>query len=163
MGKNSFQKGCAKVDKQVIFVGGKRFTVITNESEAYMKKITDRIDTKLKSIMSSNPSLDKDSAAILASLDYCDEEYKLRDKLKTAKKQIKEYLEDSANLHNQIKELKMKNMELESNLEKILNVNMPKESEKNPKEKKIVATGKIEKNVPTIIDGAVQQSLFDKQ
>ena len=49
------------MDRQIIFVGGKRFTIVTDESEAYMKKIVERVDTKLKSIISSNPKLDKKS------------------------------------------------------------------------------------------------------
>ena len=67
--------------KQIVFVGGKRFTIITDESEEYMKNIVERLDTRLRSIISTNPKLDKDSAALLASLDYCDEEYKIRKKL----------------------------------------------------------------------------------
>ena len=94
------------MDRQIIFVGGKRFTIVTDESEAYMKKLVERVDTRLKSIMSSNPKLDKDSAAILASLDYCDEEYKLRQKLEDVKEQIKDYIEDTARLHKEIAQLK---------------------------------------------------------
>ena len=51
--------------RQVVFVGGKRFTIITDESEEYMKNIVERLDTRLRSIISTNPKLDKDSAALL--------------------------------------------------------------------------------------------------
>lgn len=50
--------------RQVVFVGGKRFTIITDESEEYMKNIVERLDTRLRSIISTNPKLDKDSAAL---------------------------------------------------------------------------------------------------
>ena len=36
------------MDRQIIFVGGKRFTIVTDESEAYMKKLVERVDTRLK-------------------------------------------------------------------------------------------------------------------
>jgi cell division protein ZapA (FtsZ GTPase activity inhibitor) len=150
------------MSKQIIFVGGKRFTVITDESEAYMRKITDRVETRLKSISSSNPKLDRDSVAILACLDYCDEENKLREGLDRVKSQIKDYLEDSNRLHKEITDLKVQNMELTTRLDKLLN-NTPKNEKDKPKEKKLVAAGKIENNVPKILDGAVQQTLFNNE
>ena len=151
------------MDRQIIFVGGKRFTIVTDESEAYMKKIVERVDTKLKSIISSNPKLDKDSAAILASLDYCDEEYKLHKNLDDVKKQIKDYIEDTARLHKEIAGLKAQNMILQDKINKILNITPKEEAKTQQKEKKIIATGKIENSVPKILDGAVQQSLFNNE
>ena len=151
------------MDRQIIFVGGKRFTIVTDESEAYMKKLVERVDTRLKSIMSSNPKLDKDSAAILASLDYCDEEYKLRKNLDDVKEQIKDYIEDTARLHKEISRLKAENIILKDKINKILNITPTEDNKAQPKEKKIIATGKIENSVPKILDGAVQQSLFNNE
>ena len=85
--------------RQIVFVGGKRFTIITDESEEYMKNIVERLDTRLRSIISTNPKLDKDSAALLASLDYCDEEYKIKKKLDENKDQMKQYLSEITRLH----------------------------------------------------------------
>lgn len=151
------------MDRQIIFVGGKRFTIVTDESEAYMKKLVERVDTRLKSIISSNPKLDKDSAAILASLDYCDEEYKLRQKLEDVKEQIKDYIEDTARLHKEIAQLKAQNVILQDKINKILNITPAEDKKTQQKEKKIIATGKIEHSVPKILDGAVQQSLFNNE
>ena len=151
------------MDRQIIFVGGKRFTIKTNESEAYMKKLVERIDTKLKSIMSVNPKMDKDSAAILASLDYCDEENKMREKLEDIRNQIKDYLEETEVLHKEIKKLKEENIHLQERIDKILNVTTEKKEEKRTQEKKVIATGKIENSVSKIFDGAVQQSLFNNE
>lgn len=151
------------MDRQIIFVGGKRFTIVTDESEAYMKKLVERVDTRLKSIISSNPKLDKDSAAILASLDYCDEEYKLRQKLEDVKEQIKDYIEDTARLHKEIARLKAQNVILQDKINKILNITPTEDKKTQQKEKKIIATGKIEHSVPKILDGAVQQSLFNNE
>lgn len=151
------------MDRQIIFVGEKRFTIVTDESEAYMKKLVERVDTRLKSIISSNPKLDKDSAAILASLDYCDEEYKLRQKLEDVKEQIKDYIEDTARLHKEIARLKAQNVILQDKINKILNITPTEDKKTQQKEKKIIATGKIENSVPKILDGAVQQSLFNNE
>ena len=151
------------MDRQIIFVGGKRFTIVTDESEAYMKKLVERVDTRLKSIISSNPKLDKDSAAILASLDYCDEEYKLRQNLEDVKEQIKDYIEDTARLHKEIARLKAQNVILQDKINKILNITPAEDKKTQQKEKKIIATGKIEHSVPKILDGAVQQSLFSNE
>ena len=125
------------MDRQIIFVGGKRFTIVTDESEAYMKKLVERVDTRLKSIISSNPKLDKDSAAILASLDYCDEEYKLRQKLEDVKEQIKDYIEDTARLHKEIAQLKAQNVILQDKINKILNITPTEDKKTQQKEKKI--------------------------
>lgn len=146
--------------RQVVFVGGKRFTIITDESEEYMRNIVDRLDTKLRSIISSNPKLDKDSAALLASLDYCDEEYKIKEKLEENKEQMKDYLNEITLLHMEIDSLKRENKEMQMKINKILNVKDNTVKEKLP-EKKIIATGKIEKSMPKILGGAVQQSLFN--
>lgn len=146
--------------RQVVFVGGKRFTIITDESEEYMRNIVDRLDTKLRSIISSNPKLDKDSAALLASLDYCDEEYKIKEKLEENKEQMKDYLNEITLLHMEIDSLKRENKEMQMKINKILNVEDNTVKEKLP-EKKIIATGKIEKSMPKILGGAVQQSLFN--
>lgn len=146
--------------RQVVFVGGKRFTIITDESEEYMRNIVDRIDTKLRSIIASNPKLDKDSAALLASLDYCDEEYKIKEKLEENKEQMKDYLNEITLLHMEIDSLKRENKEMQMKINKILNVEDNTVKEKLP-EKKIIAAGKIEKSMPKILGGAVQQSLFN--
>lgn len=146
--------------RQVVFVGGKRFTIITDESEEYMRNIVDRLDTKLRSIISTNPKLDKDSAALLASLDYCDEEYKIKKKLDENKDQMKDYLSEITRLHMEIDSLRRENKEMQMKINKILNVEDKSVAEKLP-EKKIIATGKIEKSMPKILGGAVQQSLFN--
>lgn len=150
------------MDRQIIFVGGKRFVIKTDESEAYMKKLVEKIDTKLKSIVSANPKMDKDSAAILASLDYCDEENKLRIKLDEVKEQIKDYLAQTEELHQEILKLKAENSLLQTRIDKILNVTPDKDA-KPASERKVIATGKIQNNTPKLFDGAVQQSLFNNE
>ena len=134
--------------KQIVFVGGKRFTIITDESEEYMKNIVERLDTRLRSIISTNPKLDKDSAALLASLDYCDEEYKIRKKLDENKDQMKQYLSEITRLHMEIDSLKREKKEMQMKINKILNVDPDDVVTEKPSEKKIIATGKIEKSVP---------------
>ena len=113
--------------------------------------------------MSVNPKMDKDSAAILASLDYCDEENKMREKLEDIRNQIKDYLEETEVLHKEIKKLKEENIHLQERIDKILNVTAEKKEEKRTQEKKVIATGKIENSVSKIFDGAVQQSLFNNE
>ncbi len=103
--------------KQVVFVGGKRFTIITDESEEYMKNIVERLDTRLRSIISTNPKLDKDSAALLASLDYCDEEYKIKKKLDENKDQMKQYLSEITRLHMEIDSLKREKKEMQMKID----------------------------------------------
>lgn len=146
--------------RQIVFVGGKRFTIITDESEEYMKNIVERLDTRLRSIISTNPKLDKDSAALLASLDYCDEEYKIKKKLDENKEQMKQYLSEITRLHMEIDSLKREKKEMQIKINKILNVDPDDVVTEKPSEKKIIATGKIEKSVPKILGGAVQQSLL---
>ncbi len=150
------------MNRHIIFVGGKRFTIKTEENEEYMKKVVERLETKLKSIMSVNPKMDKDSAALLASLDYCDEENKMREKLETIKEQIKDYLAETERLHNEIAELKSENALLQMKIDKMLNVE-PEKKAKPVGEKKVIATGKIKNSVPQFFDGAVQQSLFNNE
>lgn len=146
------------MSRQVIYAGGKRFTVITDESEVYMRKLTEKLDTRLRSIASSNPQLDRDSVAILASLDYCDEENKLREQLSDVKIQISEYLENVVELHREIDALKAENEKLKNRLEAIKNFPVSRE---NGSDKVVIATGKVKHNETAVTDGAVQQSLFE--
>lgn len=148
--------------RQIIFVGGKRFTIITDESEAYMERIVDRVETKLRSVGTANPKLDKDAVAILASLDYCDEENKLRTRLEEIKEQIKDYVEEITTLNEEVSSLKEENKTLKNKINEMLNVSGEK-ADGSKKEKKIIATGKIENSVPKIMDGAIQQSLFNNE
>ena len=54
-------------------------------------------------------------------------------------------------------------MILQDKINKILNITPKEETKTQQKEKKIIATGKIENSVPKILDGAVQQSLFNNE
>ena len=52
---------------------------------------------------------------------------------------------------------------LQDKINKILNITPTEDKKTQQKEKKIIATGKIEHSVPKILDGAVQQSLFNNE
>ena len=74
---------------------------------------------------------------------------------------MKQYLSEITRLHMEIDSLKREKKEMQMKINKILNVEPDDVVTEKPSEKKIIATGKIEKSVPKILGGAVQQSLFN--
>lgn len=85
----------------VIYVAGQRFSITTSDSEEYVIGIGEKVDVMIKGIAKDNPRLNRDACAILAALDLCDDETKLRQMMEVLRSQVKDYLEANEKLREE--------------------------------------------------------------
>ena len=72
------------------------YMVMSDDEESYVREIGSKVDKRMREILTNNPRLSVNMAAVLVSLDYCDEAQKAKDSSDNLRSQIKEYLEDSS-------------------------------------------------------------------
>ena len=106
-------------NKITVFVAGHKLTLITEESEKYVTDIASKVETTINSLFSAS-NMSKEKCAVMAALDFCDDEFKSRAALNEIKEQIKDYIEDSANLRAEIETLKAENERLKGEKEELL-------------------------------------------
>ena len=106
-------------NKITVFVAGHKLTLITEESEKYVTDIASKVETTINSLFSAS-NMSKEKCAVMAALDFCDDEFKSRAALNEIKEQIKDYIEDSANLRAEIEALKAENAKLKGEKEELL-------------------------------------------
>ena len=133
------------MNKHTVFVAGKRFILLSDDKEDYVKRLAENVSDTIMKITAENPTLDRRSAALLCALDYADdmEKEKLRNKSLSDKaqpfikqadekaKQIKELKEMLAKKDEEIKELKA---QIENAPNKLDGDNMVKETPSEEKE-----------------------------
>ena len=107
-------------NKVTIFVAGQKYNLVTADSEKYVTDIASKVETRINSLLSQT-SMSKEKCAVMAALDFCDDEAKAREALAEIKEQIKDYIEDSAKLRAEIDTLKAQVEKLEAKNQEILN------------------------------------------
>ncbi|MBQ4128618.1 MAG: cell division protein ZapA [Ruminococcus sp.] len=106
-------------NKITVFVASQKLTLITTESEKYVNDIANKVDTVINSLFTST-NMSKERCAIMAALDFCDDEAKAKQALAQVKEQVKDYIEDSAKLRAENEELKAKIEKLEAQNSELL-------------------------------------------
>lgn len=71
------------------------YSLSTDETEHYIKKISAMVDEKVKSYVSANPNTNVIDAAILAALEAVDERQKALATIDNLRTQIKDYVDDA--------------------------------------------------------------------
>ncbi len=105
--------------KYVITVAGHTFNIISDESEKHILSIAEKVDLKIQSLSRENSKIGREAGAILAALDFCDDEAKSQQAINQLKDQIKDYLQDSKDLQKQLKDANAKIKKLESEINKL--------------------------------------------
>lgn len=100
------------------------FSLSTDETEHYMKKIASIVDEKIKGYVSANLNTNVIDAAILAALECVDERQKALSTIDNLRAQIKDYVDDAGDARlkcdaaqKELRELKAKCAELEKEVE----------------------------------------------
>ena len=106
-------------NKISVFVAGQKLTLITSDSERYVRDIASRVDTAINSMFTAS-TMSREKCAVMAALDFCDDEAKSRASLNEVKEQIKDYIKDSQALRDEIEKLKAENEKLKSEKEELL-------------------------------------------
>ncbi len=73
---------------------GSDYTVVSDDSESYVRTVGDKVNNKMNGILSKNPKLSISMAAVLSALEYCDESLKAAEKTENFRSQIKEYVSE---------------------------------------------------------------------
>ncbi len=128
------------MNRHTVFVAGKRFVLLSDDSEEYVKKLAGGVSEAINKISEENPTLDRRASALLCALNYADdrEKEKLRNKSLSDKakplivqadkqsRQIRELKEQLAKKDGEIKRLNEINEKLKSDLKNKNNLNPPK-------------------------------------
>lgn len=83
-------------NKVQIKICGATYSILSEDDTEYVENLGELIDSEMKSISTSNPSLSSIQCAVLVALDQADACKKATAAADNLRAQIKDYLEDSA-------------------------------------------------------------------
>lgn len=113
-------------NKVQIKICGATYSILTDDDMEYVEELGEMIDSEMKNISTSNPSLSSIQCAVLVALDQADACKKATASADNLRAQIKDYLEDSARARMEVdvarREIERLNREI-SNLREKLNSN----------------------------------------
>lgn len=105
---------------------GSRYVVSSTEPVEYVRRLTNTIENKVKTIMDSSPSVTLNDAYFLVMLGYADLYEKSEQSADHIRSQLTEYLEDATKAKLEADELKKENGKLKREIE-ILRQNIGRE------------------------------------
>jgi cell division protein ZapA len=103
--QSGYLEGYRMKNRVVVSIGGCPYTILADESEEYVKKISAYVNGKISEITSGSriPSLD---ATVLAALNVGDEYFKALELNDSLRAQLKASIDENAKLKSQIAELR---------------------------------------------------------
>ena len=84
---------------------GEEYTLVAEESSAYMEKVGALVDKKMSELMDT-AHMGRGDAAVLAAVNIADELYKAQENAENLRRQLKTYLDEAAQAKAEISELK---------------------------------------------------------
>ena len=84
---------------------GEEYTLVAEESSAYMEKVGVLVDKKMSELMDT-AHMGRGDAAVLAAVNIADELYKAQESAENLRRQLKTYLDEAAQAKAEISELK---------------------------------------------------------
>mgnify|MGYP002626197421 CR=1 FL=1 len=94
------------MNKHTVFVAGKRFILLSDDKEDYVKKLAEDVSNTILKIGAENPTLDRRSAALLCALDYADDLNKEKLRNKSLSDKAQPFIAQADKQAKQIRELK---------------------------------------------------------
>lgn len=94
------------MNKHTVFVAGKRFILLSDDKEEYVKKLAEDVSNTILKIGAENPTLDRRSAALLCALDYADDLEKEKTRNKSLSNSAQPFIAQADKQSKQIRELK---------------------------------------------------------
>ena len=92
---------------------GQDYTLVADESAAYMQKVGALVDQKMTELMDS-AHVSRYDAAVLAAINLADELYKQQDGSENLRRQLKEYLEEATKMKLELSEAKREIFKLQT-------------------------------------------------
>lgn len=103
--------------KVVVNINNQEYTVVSVESEEYIKKIARIVDEDIKEILSHNTKLSNTMGAVLAAFNMTDKYYKKTEKLDEMKENVLEPLKELEAVKNKLREYQEKEVNIKETFE----------------------------------------------
>lgn len=107
------------MNKHTVFVAGKRFVLLSDDSEKYVRELASEVSDAITKIAAQNPGLDRRGAAILCALDYADDKYKEIENRKRLGDKAKPIIQQADKQSKQLRELKDRISQREKMIEEL--------------------------------------------
>ena len=99
-----------------VSICGTEYTLMAEESPAYMQKVAAMVDTKMSEIMASG-RINRSDAAVLAAMNIADEMLKQQGNTENLRAQLKGYLDEASRAQSEVSELKREIFRLQQRLD----------------------------------------------
>lgn len=156
-------------NKVNVFIGGRNFTVVGNETEEYVKSIAAYVNEKLNEVQIKNNRLNDSMAQILVAFNIADDYHKIYSELKQLKSEIVEPMEKYEEIQDMLEKAnkRIEDLENQCNIYKdeLLETKMDYENTnrilKKYKQSSELKEEELKENQITIKN--LQDKLFDSQ
>ena len=88
-----------------VSICGDEYTLVADETAAYMQKVGATVDEKMREVMNS-AHVSRNDAAVLAAVNLADELYKAQEGTENLRRQLKSYLDEANAAKNEVSDLK---------------------------------------------------------
>jgi cell division protein ZapA len=95
------------MNRVIITIDDTNYTVVTDESEEYVRRAAGLVDQEIRSIKAATPFSELTSA-VLAAMNIADRYYKSQASVENMRAQIRSYADECAHLRSELNKLKKK-------------------------------------------------------
>ncbi len=103
-------------NRVVITICGEEYTLVADESPAYMQKVGDCVNDKMTEVMNA-AKVGRTDAAVLTAVNLTDELFKAQAASEQLRSQIKGYLDEASKAQSEVSELKREVFRLQQRLD----------------------------------------------
>ena len=103
-------------NRVVITISGEEYTLVADESPAYMQKVGDCVNGKMTEVMNA-AKVGRTDAAVLTAVNLTDELFKAQAASEQLRSQIKGYLDEASKAQSEVSELKREVFRLQQRLD----------------------------------------------
>jgi len=100
-------------NKVTVSIAGQEYTMVAAEDEAYVRKVAAHVDGQVREVMAQG-RLSLTDVAILSAMNIADQYFREQAASENLRRQIKEGLEESARLKNELSECKREIFKLQN-------------------------------------------------
>lgn len=100
-------------NRVTVTIAGQEYTLVATEEQKYMEKVAAHVDAELKQVLNESKASLLDGA-ILSSLNIADQYFKEVEASENLRRQLKEYLEESAKMKLELSEAKREIFKLQN-------------------------------------------------
>ena len=103
-----------------IYLDGIEYLINSDDDEAYVRHIGERLNKSMENIKKESPYLSTTMVAVLSALDFCDRAYKASVEAENLRQQLRTHLEDEAKSAKDIEEYKKEIERLKKDIDQLL-------------------------------------------